>query len=247
MKGAAAMSRTTQLYELQQVDTALDERVARHRSVTAVLNDTAEVDAARAGCQAAQAALTEAQVVARLLNGEIEDLTTKIAAEEKKLFGGAVKNPKELSSIEHEVAGLRKRKGEREDRLLEAMEALEARQTELTAAQEQLASIESIWQQRQAGLLEDKDQLETQLRALKVKRDRMVATVPWADLTTYDRIRRAKHGVAVASVLNDICQSCRVTVPNVVLRQVKISQEFALCPSCNRILHMPGRGELVTG
>lgn len=241
------MSRTTQLYELQQVDTALDERVARHHTVTAALNDRAELDAARAAREAAHHALTEAQVQARLLNGEIEDLTTKIGAEEKKLFGGSVKNPKELSSIEHEVASLRKRKTEREDRLLDAMETLETRQAEFAAAQERLATVESIWQQRQAGLLEDKDQIETQLRALKIKRDRMAGEVPWADLTTYDRIRRAKRGVAVAAVVHDTCQGCRVTVPNSVLRQVKVGQEFATCPSCTRILHMPGRGDLVTG
>ena len=241
------MSRTTQLYELQQVDTALDERVARHHTLTAALNDRAELDAARADREAAHQALTDAQVQARLLNGEIEDLTTKIGGEEKKLFGGGVKNPKELSSIEHEVASLRKRKSALEDRLLDAMETLEARQAAFAAAQEHLATVEAIWQQRQAGLLEDKDQIETQLRALKIKRDRMAGEVPWADLTTYDRIRRAKRGVAVAAVLQDICQSCRVTVPNSVLRQVKVGQEFALCPSCNRILHMPGRGELVLG
>ena len=241
------MSRTTQLYDLQQVDTALDERVARHHIVSAALNDSAELEAARAAREAAHHALTDAQVQARLLNGEIEDLSAKIGAEEKKLFGGSVKNPKELSSIEHEVASLRKRKTEREDRLLDAMETLETRQAEFAAAQERLATVEAIWRQRQAGLLEDKDQIETQLRALKIKRDRMAGEVPWADLTTYDRIRRAKRGVAVAAVLQDICQSCRVTVPNSVLRQVKVSQEFALCPSCTRILHMPGRGELVTG
>jgi predicted nucleic acid-binding Zn-ribbon protein len=241
------MSRTTQLYELQQVDTALDERVARHQNVTAALADSAERDAARAARDAAHQALTDAQVQARLLNGEIEDLTAKIATEEKKLFGGGVKNPKELSSIEHEVASLKRRKAEREDRLLDAMETLEARQAAFAAAQEQLASVEATWQQRQAGLLEDKDQLETQLRALKIKRDRMAGDVPWADLTTYDRIRRAKRGVAVATVVQDTCQGCRVTVPNSVLRQVKIGQEFALCPTCSRILHMPGRGELVTG
>lgn len=241
------MSRTTQLYELQQVDSALDERVARHHTITAELSDSAQLQEARATRDEAAQALQEAQVRLRVVNGDIEELTAKIAAEEKKLFGGGVKNPKELNSIQHEVDNLKKRKSEREDRLLEAMDALETRQATLSWAQDQLATIEAAWQQRQAGLLEDKDQIETQLRALKVRRDRMVAEVPWADLSVYDRLRRAKRGVAIAAVVHDTCQGCRVTVPNSVLRQVKLGQELATCPSCNRILHMPGRGDLVTG
>lgn len=241
------MSRTTQLYELQQVDSALDERVARHHTITAELGDTAHIVEARTARDTAAQALQEAQVQLRVVNGDIEELTAKIAAEEKKLFGGAVKNPKELSSIQHEVENLKRRKAEREDRLLEAMDALETHQATLTWAQDQLATLEATWQQRQAGLLEDKDQIETQLRALKVRRDKMVADVPWADLAHYDRLRRAKRGVAVAAVVHDICHGCHVTVPNSILRQVKLGQELAFCPSCTRILHMSGRGDLVTG
>ena len=241
------MSRTTQLYELQQVDSALDERVARHHTITAELSDTAQVQEARAARETAAHTLQEAQVNLRVLTGDIEELTAKIAAEEKKLFGGAVKNPKELSSIQHEVDNLKRRKSDREDRLLEAMDAVETAQAALTSATEHLATLEATWQQRQAGLLEDKDQIETQLRALKVRRDKMVAGVPWADLSVYDRLRRAKRGMAVAAVVHDTCQGCRVTVPNSVMRQVKLGQELATCPSCTRILHMPGRGELVTG
>jgi predicted nucleic acid-binding Zn-ribbon protein len=241
------MSRTTQLYELQQVDSALDERVARHHTITAELSDTAQLQEARAAREAAAHTLQEAQVNLRVLTGDIEELTAKIAAEEKKLFGGGVKNPKELNSIQHEVDNLKRRKSDREDRLLEAMDAVETAQAALTRAQAHLATLEATWQQRQAGLLEDKDQIETQLRALKVRRDKMVAGVPWADLAVYDRLRRAKRGMAVAAVVHDTCQGCRVTVPNSVMRQVKLGQELATCPSCTRILHMPGRGELVTG
>jgi len=239
------VSRTTQLYDLQQVDTALYERVARHHAIAAALADHVEIEAARAAREAAAHALTEAQVAARLLTGEIEDLTAKISAEDAKLFGGAVKNPKELRSIELEVESLKRRKTTLEDRLLDAMAQVEARQVDLTAAHEHLASLDAIFQQRQAGLLEDKDDIEKQLRALKVKRDRMVAEVPWADLQVYDRLRRTKRGLAVAAVIHDTCQGCHVTVPNIILRQLKVGQEIATCSSCTRILHMPGRGELV--
>ena len=241
------MSRTTPLYDLQLVDTALDERVNRHHGVTAALNDQTALAQARSARDEAQAALTEGQVELRLVNGDIEAFNSKIAAEEKKLFGGAVKNPKELASLEHEVASLRKQKATREDHLLQVMETVDARLVALHTTGEVLAAAELAWQQRQAGLLEDKDQIETQLRALKVRRDHMITTIPWSDLQLYDRLRRAKHGMAVAAIVNNICQGCHVTVPNSVLQQVKHGHEFATCPSCTRILHMPGRGELVLG
>ena len=127
------------------------------------------------------------------------------------------------------------------------MEEVDSGLAAATEAQTRLAAVETAWQQHQAGLLEDKADLEEQLRALKIRRDRMQAEVPWADLTQYDRLRRAKRGLGVAAVVHDTCQGCRVTVPNSVLRQVKVGQDLALCPSCGRILHMTGRGELVQG
>src|ERR671910_737101 len=52
------------------------------------------------------------------LEGEIELLGQKTGREEGRLFSGAVSNPKELSALQAEVAGLQRRSGALEDELL---------------------------------------------------------------------------------------------------------------------------------
>jgi predicted nucleic acid-binding Zn-ribbon protein len=80
---------------------------------------------------------------------------------------------------------------------------------------------------------------------LRTKREKMVAGIAWADLQLYEKLRKAKHGTAIAGLEHDVCQACRVTVPAGTLRTVKQGLEFVYCPSCARVLHPGARGDLV--
>jgi predicted nucleic acid-binding Zn-ribbon protein len=163
----------------------------------------------------------------------------------KRLYDGSVKNPKELVAIQHDVATTKELRSAREDVMLEAMDAVDQAQAAVDAAARDLEVAETEWQRNQEGLLEEKDSIDGQLRVLRTKREKMVAGIAWADLQLYEKLRKAKHGTAIAGLEHDVCQACRVTVPAGTLRTVKQGQEFVYCPSCARVLHPGARGELV--
>jgi predicted nucleic acid-binding Zn-ribbon protein len=234
------MSRISQLYDLQQIDSAIDSRAARLRQIEEQMADSPQLLSARAANQQAQDRLAQEQARLRQASRQVEETSARIRTQEKRLYDGSIKNPKELAQIQEEVWHLKARLKEQEDRVIEAMLAVEEAEAAARARQEELDLVAREWQQFTDGLLEEKDKLLEQTRALQVKRQRAMAGVPWADLQAYERLRRSKGGVAVAAVRDGVCGGCHVSVAVGIVRQARSGDSFVLCPSCGRILYPVG-------
>jgi predicted nucleic acid-binding Zn-ribbon protein len=239
------MSRTSQLFELQQVDTQSDELLRRLLAINAALGEQESLRAAREATAAAQAAHREAQLRLRAASHEVDDVTAHLETMSKRLYDGSVKNPKELVALEHDIANAKSVRVAREDTMIEAMEEESTTQAALAEAQTALATAETEWQRHQDGLAEEKETLDPQLRALHTHRAHRAAAVPPADLLVYERIRKVKKGLAVAAMEHDICQGCRVKVSGGAAVTAKQGQQLVNCPSCGRLLHPGERGDLV--
>ena len=55
-------------------------------------------------------------------------------------------------------------------------------------------------------------------------------------LHSYDRLRRSKDGLAIATMQSDLCSACRVTIPSQMIQQLRKGSELVFCNSCQRIL-----------
>ena len=66
------------------------------------------------------------------LEHEVDTVTTKARNEDARAVSGKVTSPKELTAIQEEVAGLKRRQATLEDELLELMEQRETLEAELT-------------------------------------------------------------------------------------------------------------------
>src|SRR5438132_13780221 len=212
------MSRVSQLYDLQQIDSALDSRAARLRQIDEEMGDTPALIIARSTHQEAQSQLAGRQAELRKLSHDVEDTTTRLRIQEKRLYDGKIKNPKELSAVQEEVGHLKSRLKQQEDDTIEAMLAVEAAEEAANARGQELEIALKESQQYKDGLMEERDKLTSQVKVLQVKRQRIITTLPWADLQVYERLRRSKHGVAVAGVQRGLCDGCHVAVPAHVLR-----------------------------
>ncbi|MGI8586561.1 MAG: zinc ribbon domain-containing protein [Chloroflexia bacterium] len=239
------MSRTSLLFELQQLDTQGDDALRRALAINAALGETESLRGVREAHTEAVAALEAAHEVLRPVSHEVDKLSDHLALQSGRLYDGSVKNPKELAAIQHDVTYSKQVKAAKEDLLLEAMEAVEQRQAALDEATRQLELAETEWQRRQDGMLEEKDAVDSRLRALRTHREKLAADVPPADLQLYERLRKAKRGVAVAAMVHDICQACRVAISGGPAVTAKQGTTFVNCPSCGRILHPGERGDLV--
>ncbi|HST03113.1 MAG TPA: C4-type zinc ribbon domain-containing protein [Chloroflexia bacterium] len=234
------MSRTSALYELQQVDSGLDSRVARMRQIDESMGDREDLVTARAQHEEIAARLAQEQATLKNLSHEAEDTGTRLRGLDRQMYDGSIKNPKELGQMQEEASHLRVRVKTLEDSALDVMLALEETEDVEAEARKQLETAQHEQELYHASLIQEKDKLMGQAKVLQVKRQRSVAELPWADLQLYERMRRSKGGVAVVEVRNSICGGCHSTIPVSVLRQARNHAEITTCPTCGRIIYPLG-------
>ena len=229
------MTRGETLYRLQQLDSERDAKRDRLAEIEAVLKDDSALREARQAVEKAEKQVLKWQTKQRDLELEIESLADKTSESEKRLYSGKVKNPKELSDLQAEVASLKTRRQRLEDTLLEAMLEREDAEKTRDEAQTHLEEVESIWAARQADLKVERETLQRRIGEIEEERRAIVSRLDAGLLATYERLRQTEGGQAVARIENDVCTGCRVSISPSA--EWKLRQgELVHCDTCGRIL-----------
>ena len=172
------------------------------------------------------------------LEDEIDMVTSKARNEEARAVSGKVTSPKELTAIQEEVAGLKRRQGTLEDELLELMEQrenLEAELAELAARRDGFSADQAeVTKARDAALVE----IDRELDGERSARDEVVPAVGEQLRSLYDQIRSRQGGIGAAALVGTTCQGCRVTISPVELAAIRKlpPEEVKRCENCRRIL-----------
>ena len=232
------MSTAKELYELQEVDLDIEQRTQALEQVKSQLGIDDDLTAARTALETARKKLAELEHQQKTGEWEISDLGAKIAAIEKKLYGGSMKNPRELMGFEQDLKLLKTQKGEREDRLLGVMLEVEAAQQEVKQKSEELSVVEQRWKENQQKLSQEKEELEAQLAELGGKRKLIAEQIDSATLKLYEEIRLARQGRAVSRVVQGRCQGCRISLSISDQQRARMGNELARCSNCGRILYL---------
>jgi predicted nucleic acid-binding Zn-ribbon protein len=229
------MSQIQLLYQLQQVDSEFQEKRQRLAEVLRAQKETAELLAAQQGLETAVAHHRQWQTQHKNLSLELEGVNSKAQRSEQRLYSGNVKNPKELSDLQSEIAALGRRRAALEDEILEAMITLEEAEEARDAAQTTLDDVTTRWQKAQAGLKKEQHELAVRLNALNEQRKQYVPRIAAERLAEYEQLRQKKGGTAVAGLQQNMCLGCRLTVS---ATKAKEAQEGRLvyCGGCGRLL-----------
>ncbi len=234
------MSRTSALYELQQIDSGLDSRVARMRQIDERMGDSEELTSARVQYEEIAERLAQEQAKLKTLSHDSEETGSRLRVLDRKMYDGSVKNPKELGQMQEEAAHLRVRVKTLEDSALDMMMTIEETEDLEAEARKHLEGVQQEQELFHSGLIEEKEKLMGQAKVLQVKRQRSVGELPWADLQLYERMRRSKGGLAVVEVRNSICAGCHSSIPASVMRQARSQTDLVTCPTCGRIIYPLG-------
>ena len=232
------MSKGRQLYELQEVDLETEAKKEALSNVQSRLGQSQALDEARANLATKKNCFDELNASQRAGEWEVEDLRTKVAVVEEKLYGGTVKNPKELASLQEQAEHLKKRRREEEDRLLDIMTDVDEAQTNLATISQEVESLEKSWKEEQAELSREQDRLSTNLANLEQRRKDLGSRIDETSLRLYEELRTKKQGRAVAKVEQGMCQRCRIVLPMRELQRARASQELVQCGNCERILYV---------
>jgi len=230
------MTTATDLYALQETDLALDRALQRLSEIEAGLGESEEVIEARQEMEAKKAAVTELRAKQKDLEWSVDEVRAKASEVETKLYGGTVRNPKELSDLDTDLKSVRAQVAKREDALLAHLVELEEAESQLAAAEETRAHVEAGWQAGQQALLEEKGQIEPEVQRLQEVRESQTSGVDRAALSLYEVLRPRRAGRSVATVERGMCQGCRITLPMSILQKARTGLGLVQCVSCERIL-----------
>lgn len=232
------MSKSRNLYELQEVDLKIDSKRKMLADVSSRIGESEALNQARSQLAQEEQQLTEVQRKQRELEAEVDDLKAKASAAEGKLYGGTLKNPKELSSLQEQSKNYHKKISELEDKILDIMAEIETVGQQISAKRKEADRIEAEWRAEQALLLQEQAEINTELSELEDKKKECNSKIDAASLELYRLLREKRQGRAVAKVERGMCQGCHISLPMSEMQRVKQSQEIVQCGSCERILYL---------
>jgi len=228
------MSVASRLYQLQTTEQKLKENKKLLKDAITRLEHNEELTATQTELAALEEERDLKRKSQRQLEWDVEQLTSKIKGVSDQLYGGSVRNPKELVNLEQDVKSLKRHLGEKEDLLLEAMDTTEAAEERAGRAAGDMARIAAAWEEEKPQLRQVKANAESAIEQLMQARESLRTDIGPANTGLYDTILKSK-GLAVVKVEQGRCKGCNITVPSGQWQQARAG-EVVLCGSCGRIL-----------
>jgi predicted nucleic acid-binding Zn-ribbon protein len=232
------VTRVSNLFRLQTLDSQIDSHAARLAEIDIQLREHPELDRARAEEDAARSAHGSAGQVARRAEEETRRQQQRIDETEKTLYGGGVRNPKELQDLQDEAASLRRYLSVLEERQLQAMMQLEEAEKSVSAAEAARRERERLRSEEEAGLRERRAAEQNALATLSMQREAALSAVSAEDQEKYTALRQSKHGVAVVRLEADSCSGCGVAPSATRIDSARSGQDIVQCGNCGRILYL---------
>ncbi|MBM3943088.1 MAG: hypothetical protein FJ316_09230 [SAR202 cluster bacterium] len=232
------MTTVKQLYSLQELDQALDRVLAQKAEVEQELDSRLELEQVETALKSEREGLEEAQRQRQALQLEVGSMRERSGQLDARLYGGDITNPRELPSLDEESKRAKEQLQQQETALQALSDRAQAHQAKCTALEQELATAQTAWQQRQDQLKGMLDKLATEQANLAAGRARMAAGLAPAELHNYETLRRRKGGQAVSKVERGLCQACRMSLPTQHLQRVRSGRQTVFCSSCGRMLFL---------
>ena len=224
------------LIDLQEIDLELDKQEGLIEQVLKELVDSSVVDQLTTKSFAVKKELERLALGQSGLQLEISESKDKVASLNERMFGGKLRNEKELKSLQDEITYLEKLHTEKEERLLDLMVRTESCDSLLLLLDGKLEKATAQAQDRQIALETKKRDLEAMISYQRLQRAKITQEIPATLMDSYTQIRNKKGGIAVSQLFRDMCGICRIVIPSSELQQMKRSKEWKKCSGCGRII-----------
>ena len=233
------MGQSKQLFELQEIQQSIKIKIEELQKVTDLLDESEALIRARSEHAELRERMDDLNRQQHAIEWDIDDVRTKIAPAEEKLYSGNVTNPKELANLQHEVELHKAKQTKHEDTALELMEQIENNNKNLTASESHLILIEKQWKQEQKQFLKEQTKLKRELTSLEQKELSMIGHINPSILDIYKEVCDNRQGNAVARVANGMCMGCRINLSLAELQRARVDEQLIMCSYCGRIIYLP--------
>ncbi len=168
------------------------------------------------------------------LEQEVEQTLANIKKHQTQLL--SVKTNKEYSTMLHEIEGEKKKIADIEEQILAIMENLEKLGLQESEEKNVFKLAESQSRGKQQELDREAAAFSAQNDEMKKNKQQALTSLPGDILALYDRIGKARNGIAVVTVRNGACGGCFGNLPTQLLNRIRDMDKVITCENCGRIL-----------
>jgi len=224
-----------QLIELQKIDTQLLELESLRGDLpyqVSLLNK--QLQEAKEVLEDKDKKLQDYRKEKGILEIEIKALEGKQKKYQAQLF--EVKTNREYDAVTQEIEAAKAGVDNKESRLLELMDLEEEITGALEKTKEEIEKLKTRLNGKSLELKKRLAQTEKEEIALRDRRENIIHRLNPRIKTTYERILKAKNGLAVVPVIRNACGGCFKTLPPQKILEIRQMNRLCFCEVCGRIL-----------
>jgi predicted nucleic acid-binding Zn-ribbon protein len=227
------------LIKLQDIETRAAEaqrHIADAPAKIAALD--AKLTAARDAVTAAKQAIADNQTRRRALDKDLIAAQQRLSKYKEQLM--AVKTNDEYHAMQHQIAAAEAEVGRIEEQVLVNMVELDEFNDTLKAAETSLKSDETTVARERAAVEADVAAQTSVAEQMANARQELVPQLGRNALEMFQRLSKARQGIAVAQAINGHCSICHVRLRPQVYNTIIKNEGVVQCDSCQRILYFAG-------
>jgi predicted nucleic acid-binding Zn-ribbon protein len=227
------------IIRIQSIDLSVQEirsRVEGFPGVSRKLDE--KLSSALAALESVKERTKANQANKKRLETETSTHESKISKYREQML--SVKTNEEYKALQKEIEHAQTAIRKIEDEILTLMMEAESLQQELKQAESRLKD-------DQRGVNEDRKVLEEANRKdisaldsyLQERKQVEAVITDDALVPRYERVRKARGGIAVAAARNYVCEVCKVRIRPQVFQEIRRNDKIIPCDACQRILYDP--------
>lgn len=231
---AAFAEQLALIRELQQIDLNLHNLQQKLDALPESIRDAESAYlCVKADLEAARGELSDVEKAKRNDESELALSVEHLRNREAKLY--AIKTNKEYQAALKEVSDGKRSNREREDRILQGMERMEALAQKIAQLEKEFADNEAAFGEKRLELEKEELSIHEQMKGDSLRRPEVVALVKKEIIRKYDFVRR-RYPKAIAEVSGGVCQGCSQRIPPQLFNEMLRRVELKVCPNCQRLI-----------
>jgi len=223
------------LIKLQEIDSRLDDLKLQKGDLPLMVAQAEEELSIKKGDRDdIKERLLNLEKDRKMFEMEVEASKEQLKKYEDQLY--QVQTNKEYDAISLEIDTKKSQISDLENKILQTFDEEDSLKKQLEEVEKEIAELEKQLLEYKKELEEISQLTATEEATLLHEREKVIKDLDKTWLSRYERIRKAKGGIAVARIERGSCGGCFSTIPPQKIVEIRESNRIYTCEYCGRIL-----------
>ncbi len=224
-----------QLVDLQEIDSRFDALQLQKGDLPMIIQEAEEdLESKLADKKDNEESIKKGEADRRMFQLEIEASKAKLKQYEDQLY--KVQTNKEYDAISLEIDTKKMEIKELENKILQSLEEEEEYKKNIEESGEEIKKLEDQLSEYKTELEEIIQHTKAEEAQLEKQREKILSDIDKRYQRQYEKIRKAKGGLAVVPIKKNSCGGCFSAVPPQKIVEIREMNRLYTCEHCGRIL-----------